>query len=184
MTASSRALIAAVLLLIPSIALAQERGDTGISMGYPSAISLIWHATDAIAIRPEINVSRNSSSSETAGFEREGSSWATGVGASALFYVTHDGNLRTYFSPRVTYNRTSSKVESGLPLEDSDANTTNSVTFNGSFGAQYAVGERFSVFGEVGFAVSHSWSETFGSLTNNSGNSLSTRSGAGVIFYF
>jgi hypothetical protein len=184
MTAFRRALTAAVVVLVPSMAFAQERGDTGISMGYPSAISLVWHATDTIAIRPEITVTRNSSSAESSGIERESSSWATGVGASALFYVTHDGNLRTYLSPRVAYSRTTSKTDAILPLEDTIENTTNSTTVTGSFGAQYSVGERFSVFGEVGLAIVHSWSEGFGSLTNTSANTFGTRSGAGIIFYF
>ena len=34
---------------------AQEKGKTGVTLGYPASIGLLWHVTDRIAIRPEFS---------------------------------------------------------------------------------------------------------------------------------
>ena len=61
----------------------------------------------------------------------------------------------------------------------------NSWSLTGSVGAQYALGKRFGVFGEVGFGYQHSH-ETGGSLiqTDITSHTIGTRTGVGVILYF
>ena len=47
-------------------ALAQDKGDVGISMGYPAAVGVVFHLTDSVALRPEISFTRISSDSDSA----------------------------------------------------------------------------------------------------------------------
>ena len=54
----------------------------------------------------------------------------------------------------------------------------------GSFGAQYAMGSKFSVFGEVGLGYSRSISPTSSIYSKTTSTTWSTRTGVGVIVYF
>jgi predicted porin len=62
----------------------------------------------------------------------------------------------------------------------------------GLFGAEYSLHKRFSVFGEVGFGYTTSSSKSKSSppspiddlIAGGSAHGWSTRTGAGVIFYF
>jgi hypothetical protein len=64
---------------------------------------------------------------------------------------------------------------------------------SGSFGAQYALGRRFSVFGEIGLGYTRTSvdneptsSVSPGASTGSAATShgIAARSGAGVVFYF
>jgi Outer membrane protein beta-barrel domain len=176
-------LAAVILFAIASTASAQERGDAGIVMGYPAAIGVTFHLTDTIAIRPEFSFTRTSTESSVLGTERTVDSWSTGVGASALFYVSRADSLRTYLSPRFSYGR--SRSDSGVNLPIDGASTTNKTySVAGSFGAQYSLSDRFSAFGEVGLAVSNSKTRIGTLAGESSGTSWGTRSGVGVVVYF
>ena len=187
-----RVLVTMAAMLLPSLpASAQERGDVGLATGYPGAIGVVWHASERLAIRPDFTFSRTTSENEsgpTAGLETTG--WSLGVGVSALFYTGGVGSLRTYVSPRVAYARLSTTSEASASTSPSES-TTNTWQFAGTFGAQYAIGERFSVFGEAGLAYSHGTS-TFrvgglpagvepGETTNQT---FGTRTAVGVVLYF
>jgi opacity protein-like surface antigen len=104
---------------------------------------------------------------------------------SGLFYVSRNDNLRTYVSPRYTYSRGSStSTTSGIfgELENELESSIHSIT--GSFGAQYALGSRFSAFGEVGLGyVRSTLSGSFSGVRSKS-HGWSTRTGAGFILYF
>jgi hypothetical protein len=59
----------------------------------------------------------------------------------------------------------------------------------GSFGAQYVLGKRFGLFGELGLNYSHSGDRTPSSISSffqsdQKSWSLALRSGVGVILYF
>ena len=47
-------------------ALAQDKGDVGISMGYPVSVGVVFHLTDSVALRPEISFTHISSDSDSA----------------------------------------------------------------------------------------------------------------------
>ena len=185
--------VAAVLLLSVAGAGAQDGGKTGITMGYPASIGVIWHANDKIAIRPEFSISGTSSESSPApSFTSKTDGWGYGVGASALFYLHTYDHLRTYFSPRFTYGHATTNGESsGLATLPSGIatvttkSTANTSGITGSFGAQYALGDKFSVFGEVGFGFNHSSTTTSSTAISQkvTGNGWGTRTGVGVIFY-
>ena len=169
-------------------AAAQESGKTGITMGYPASIGLIWHATDNIAIRPELTISGSSTDSGSNGgiiITTEGEGWAIGTGASALFYIHKYDRLRTYFSPRFTYSRTktTTRTEGPVTLPRSTSKTT-AWSGAGSFGAEYGLSDKFSAFGEVGFGFGRSKFSSSNSTIEPKATNWGTRTGVGVIFYF
>ena len=80
-----------------------------------------------------------------------------------------------------------SSAKSPIKPVASSGSTGNGQFVSGSFGAQYALGRRFSVFGEIGAGYTHVvTSPTIGGIlvTSSVNNTFSTRSGAGVILYF
>ena len=152
-------------------------------MGYPASVGVLWHVTERIAVRPELAFARtwNDRDGSTS---VESSSWTLGVGVSALFYLTRADNLRTYVSPRYAYSRSSSTASSDIfvPLESRLRSASSSIF--GSFGAQYALGRRFGVFGEVGLGYSRQSLRSFFSESRSTAHAVTVRSGAGVILYF
>jgi hypothetical protein len=172
----------AVMGVLGGSAAAQDAGKVGITMGYPASIGLIWHASDSIAIRPELTFSGSSAESDGPGIVG-GESWAVATGVSALFYMKKYDNLRTYFTPRFTYARTSSTTDISSITTSSSTSRSRTIGGAGSFGAQYALGDKFSVFGEVGFGLMRSTSSSSFSSGKSKITSWGTRAGAGVIYY-
>ena len=201
-------LAVSVALSVGANALAQDAGQIGITMGYPSAVGVIWHVTDNVAVRPEISFSTGSTESPaiSSGLSLpdvsvdlgETSSTTVTAGVSGLFYFGEWDKLRAYVSPRYTYTRLMSDTGSTFSTD-----TRNSAyTITGSFGAHYQFHRRFAVFGETGFGYLHTRT-TFTSLllvpvipvgptvpapvtrsAETNSHSWATRTGAGVIFYF
>ena len=167
---------------LPGIAGAQDTPKTGIVIAYPAAVGILWHASDKVAIRPEFNVSGVSSKLQNPQGSSDTSGWAVGFGLSALFYLHEQDSLRTYFVPRFEYTHTSSSVSN--TLTNTGGTDVGSDTYGGSgaFGAQYGLGKRFALFGELGFAFEHRTADasTAGAITVNS---WGLRSGVGVVFY-
>ena len=185
----SRVVLAAMATVaVPMAALAQEKGDAGLTMGYPGAIGVIYHVTDRFAIRPEITFAISNGKSETPFSTSEGDTATIGVGVSGIFYLKQVDKLRTYICPRYTYSHSDSTTTSSVLnpiLDDEETTSTNNAhAFVGTFGAQYALHERFSIFGEVGAGFTHTHSRSELSGLSSSSNQLSTRTGAGVVFYF
>lgn len=164
-------------------AAAQDSGKVGISMGYPASIGVLWRASDKVAIRPELSISGGTSDVTSSSFESESDGWAIGTGVSALFYLHRYDHLRTYFSPRFTYSRTTNNSTLSS-FTNSESKTTNkSAGAAGSFGAEYSLGEKFAVFGEVGFGFNHTTANSSTSPSKVSGNTWGSRTGVGVIFF-
>jgi hypothetical protein len=203
----------ATLLLSPLTVRAQDDPKVGLTMGYPSAVGVLWQVNNLVALRPEFTWTRTSSDSPTTtdplGNPVAGSSsdtWTTGVGFSALFYLHRYDNLRTYVSPRFTYSRTSGSADiTGSSVSSSSDGWVYSTS--GSFGAQYGLGRHFAVFGEIGMNYASTTTRTsvvesrtvvvsvgpagpatstttFTVRTDQHSNQFSTRSGAGIVFYF
>ena len=168
---------------LPTLAAAQEQHKIGITMGYPAAAGVLWHVSPKVAIRPELTFAGSSTETTSSSLAIEGSGWNLGTGVSALFYLRTEERLRTYFSPRFTYSHSSSSSSSSGVTTSELEQTTNVVGVSGSFGAQYAVGDRFTVFGELGFSFSHSHSKASQLPTSGSGNGWGLRSGVGIVYY-
>ena len=167
----------------------QEEGKVGITMGFPASIGVIFHATDRVAVRPELSFSTNTSEG-TVSSTSDG--WSVGTGVSALFYVATHDHVRTYVSPRISYSRFSTTSTSTISIPATTFSTTATTSLwggAGSFGAQYAPTPKFSVFGEVGLAYSHQSGHVSVSTglivppTDAKGHQWGTRAGVGVVFY-
>jgi hypothetical protein len=183
-------LVALAILVAPVAAAAQQSGDIGVTTGYPSAIGLLWHASDRIAIRPDLTFSWQSSEDADDRAELEDSRTSLGFGISGLFYTSDSDNLRTYLSPRFSYTRSRADIEfSDTQTAETDAD---SYQISGSFGAQYTLGTRFSIFGEAGIAYSWFDATSISGLDiprvdntdEDRGKAFGTRTAVGIVFYF
>jgi hypothetical protein len=191
-----------VVVLGGAVAHAQERGQLGLTMGYPTAIGVVWHATDGVGLRADVNVQKTSSELEAGliGSAGDVDTNSFGFGVAGLFYLGKRDNVSTYFSPRLGYTRTTSSQEVDqivipvipvdlfplpLPIPREIRNESSGFSMSGSFGAQYAPTRRFSVFGEVGvnYATQHSESSSF-AAAEAEGSTFGIRSVVGVILYF
>ena len=122
---------------------------------------------DRVALRPEFTWTRSSNDSPgindpilgTIASSTTFDNWQATLGLSALFYVTRVEHLRTYVSPRFAYSNTSSS--SSVPnTPTSSAGRAWTYATSGSFGAEYAVGRHFAVFGELGLNYMSTTTET------------------------
>ena len=164
-----------LLVLAPAAASAQEERTIGLSMGFPASVAVLWHATDRVAIRPEITFS--TVSTEVA--DRDSSGSAFSAGASVLLYTLQRDALSTYVAPAYAYAHASNESSSGLE------STSRTHQISGSFGVQYRLGERVRVFGETGVSFSANSNEAddaFDSKTTS--DRFGNRSAVGLVFYF
>ena len=197
------------MLCIASAARAQDAPKVGLTMGYPTSVGVLWQVADRVAVRPELSLSHVSG--DTSGVDltntptplASDNTTSVGTGVSALFYIGPREALRTYVSPRFSYSRSSTSASSGTSTSDT---AISSYQVTGSFGAQYTLGRRFGLFGEIGVgytrtntAIDSIVTITTGTIVNgvitqntrtqalSSGshsNTVATRSGVGVIFFF
>lgn len=176
---------------------AQESPRVGLTMGYPVSIGVIWHVGDRVALRPELSFSHASSESASgpSPFSLTSTSETTvvGVAVSALFYVRKWDALRAYVSPRFGYTRSSGSSTTNevivgvpeLPVNQALSTAASSYLVTGSFGVQYGLGQRFGVFGELGYGYTRSSSSNGGlSAFQLTTNGTGTRTAVGVLFYF
>lgn len=175
MTRFVAASVLGVILLAPAIATAQEERRVGLSMGYPASLGLLWHATDRVAVRPDVTFSTVSSEVE----DRGGSGSAFSVGATVLFYTLQRDALSTYVAPSYLYAHSSNESASGLET------TARTHQFGGSFGVQYKLGERVRVFGETGLYFAANKTEADDVFDSElTSNRFGNRGAVGLIFYF
>jgi hypothetical protein len=159
---------------------AQDKGDTGLTISAPTAIGLIWHASDRMAIRPDVSFGFTETDGE--GSLPDLSSKNVTLGVAALFYTHRLEDLRLYASPRVTYGWAATSVDSQSSLGDSTSSTWG---LSGSFGGQYTLGSRFGVFAEAGLLYSSQNAEA-GSLgiADRTTWTFGSRTAVGGILYF
>jgi len=199
----------AVLLALPRLSTAQDTPRFGIVMGYPAEVGVLWNVSSRVAVRPEIDWSKahteTTSTTQIPTFTgttvittpisstSTGDGWHAGIGVSALFYLSKGDALRTYVSPRFGYDRLSTTTDLGVPSALSPV-ATQPTTFtatgysvSGSLGAQYALGKRFGVFGELGLSYTHTRDTTVPPLfidSTSTARSVGLRSGVGIVLFF
>lgn len=174
----STLIVILAMCLLPSQVAAQEAGKIGVTMGFPESVGLIWHATEKMAVRPEFSFTTNSTDADFA----ESSNTTFSTGLSALFYLDRQDRFATYVSPRYAFRRSASEVEGRRGEEQESSSRTHLVS--GSFGAQYWLGERFSLFGELGLAYLWGSAGDDDEDDEPTARSFDTRSAVGIVFYF
>jgi hypothetical protein len=186
--------VLAIILSHAPFASAQEQGQIGISMGYPGSIGVVWHATDRLAVRPDFLFRWLSSGLSGS----DDSSTTIGVGIAGIYYLTRSDALRTYVSPRFAYTHAKASYNpvyiqiapsASALLPPTFESKSSTKSFSGSFGAQYALHKRFSVFGEAGIGYStadYSSGLELARITIDARGprSVGTQTAAGVILYF
>jgi hypothetical protein len=205
--ASRTAVALPFLFLLAGSASAQEMPRVGLVLGYPPQAAVLLTLSDRVSVRPEITWSRSTFEATTtvitfgAGIPAPittsrlttSDATAVGIGVSGLFYLSSRDGLRTYVAPRVGYTRTRSTNDLGgvaLDLRETGPVTTVASSYGaaGSVGAQYTLGSRFAVFGELGVGYSRSGrpssSAPLISDDNVTSTSTAVRSSAGVILFF
>ena len=171
--------LTAAALIAPGTARAQEK-SFGITMGFPASVGVYWKVADRFAVRPEFNFSKTKIDDEPA-------TWSVGTGVTALLYLNSGNPLRTYVAPRFTYARQQFNSDEGFFDLDS---TSDLYALSALFGAQYLLGDRFLVFGEVGVRGSYtSGNDTFtgGQFSFSSdptGYTVGSTGGVGIVFFF
>ena len=177
--------LAAVLLFLTCRAAdAQDAGKVGVTMGYPASIGILWHVSDKVAIRPELSIAGGSSEGSGGSFSAESDNFTFGTGVSVNFYLHTYDKLKTYFSPRFTYSRSTTENSSSGVTTSSFETTSTNTGGSGSFGAQYELSDKFSLYGELGVVFAYTKATNSNGPSKTTGNAWSTRSGAGVVFYF
>jgi len=160
-------------------ALAQERGDVGLAVSAPSAIGVIWHVSDRLALRPDFGFSFTETDGEPPLPDISSKNFTFGL--SALFYTHRWDSLRLYVSPRFSYAYGSTSIDEPANIADS---TLSSWAAIGSIGGQYALGTRFGVFAEAGLGYSSQQSETGSIRVDRTTWTFGTRTAIGGILYF
>ena len=46
-------LVPVLAVTIAKPAVGQEKGQVGLTVGYPASVGVVWHAVDRVAVRPE-----------------------------------------------------------------------------------------------------------------------------------
>ena len=160
---------------------AQDKGDAGFAFSVPTSIGVIWHASDRVAIRPDVTFGINETDGE--GTIPDISSRSFTLGVSALLYTHRWDELRLYFSPRFIYSHGTTSIDGAVNISDS---TLSSWGVAGSIGAQYALGSRFGLFAEAGLLYSSQRSETPSSIGGADRTSwiFGPRTVVGGVLYF
>jgi len=169
------------LLLAPVSAFAQEAGKTGIVLATPGTFALLFQVSERIAVRPELGFSTSTNDNNSLTTPVTGSAWSLSPGVSGLYYTGKWEALRAYVAGRYAYAyaKTTATTAGGSIESTSKANT-----LAGSFGADYALHQRFSVFAELGLAFVHTSSSTPAVTISPTANVWAIRTAVGGIFYF
>jgi putative salt-induced outer membrane protein YdiY len=166
-------------LLTPAAASAQEERNFGITMGFPASVGVFWKVSDAIAVRPEFRFSLTSENDD-----EDASLYGTGV--TGLFYLGSADALRLYAAPRFTYERQNTENRGNFTFESA----ANVYALSGLFGAQYLLGDRFLVYGEVGVRFGYASSQntvtgpTFSTSSDSFGHTWGSTGGVGIVLLF
>ena len=161
---------------------AQEKGDTGLTISAPSAIGVIWHVSEKVAVRPEVSFSFSETDGDSANVSDIKTHMVT-LGGSALFYLGRWDSLRTYFAPRLSYSWSGSSTgDSGFDISSNQ----DAWGLAGSIGAQYGLGTRFAVFAEAGLMYSSTRIESVTSIVNldRTAWAFGSRTAIGGTLYF
>jgi hypothetical protein len=171
-----------VFLLLPAMLFSQDKEAPKNKFGltFPT-IGAIWHITDNVAFLPGFSFGHNWGSSRSALIDNGTSkNNSLSINSSLRFYVYEMKGLRLYVSPKYSYNWNNS--DSNLPTTSSKSSRY-AHSIDGSWGLQYAISRRVSIWGDVGVGYSHSSISSNPSSVETKSNAVSTVGSWGLIFY-
>ena len=189
-------IVAGMCLAGPISASAQPARRVGLVMGYPASVGVLWQVADGVAIRPDVTLNWTTAETTSSAIAvgaptvmTRSEGWTTALGLSGLFYLgSSQDALRFYIVPRAAYVWSSTEVENSPPLPQLGPYASDGHGFqvSGSFGAQYAVHERFRLFGELGLGYTTQESDTGYTLSRTTleTSTFGLRSGVGVVVFF
>lgn len=195
----SAQLVVVIACVVGAVGAAEAQQDrrVGVVIEYPASFGVLWQVTDRIALRPDVTLSwtttETTSTLNVIGGPTTTTTTSemstTALGLSGLFYLGPSAeDLRFYIVPRLAYIWTSTETESSPPLPQLGAYGSDGTGFqvSGAFGAQYAVHERFRIFGELGVGYTRQKSETGYTLSQATleQRGVGLRSGVGVVVMF
>ncbi len=106
---------------------AQDDRSVGLTIGYPSAVGVIWQVVDRVAIRTDTFFSSSWTDTDPAdagdeflrivGTTSSTSGRTFGVGVSVLVTVAKWERLRAYLAPRAAYARSSNESEISFSVQ-------------------------------------------------------------------
>jgi hypothetical protein len=172
-----------VSMLTPVSAFAQEAGKMGIMLSTPATVGLFFQVTERVAVRPEFGFSTTSSDNNVVTGSTTLSNYTITPGVSVNYYIGKFEALRTYVSGRYAFQRNKSTVTPPPPATPNES-WTNSQLLSGALGADYLIHGRFSVFAELGLALTHSSSHAPAVTVVPTSNSWGLRSVVGGVLYF
>lgn len=198
----------ALLLGSASLASAQAEHRLGLVIGVPTAAGIQWQINDRIAVRGDADFNWNrveqfgasisfgggpGGSSTTTMTTRSRSSVAS-AGVSTLVTLSRREQLRLYLAPRLAWQTVRSSFTTdtisqfgGTSTGASTRSTStvmNGVQVDGMFGANYRVGDRFSVYGETGLSLTTPTASSSSPTDQVKSYSFGLRSNVGVVLHF
>jgi hypothetical protein len=179
------ALIGSIALVsAPLFAQEQEspRGKIGLTL---PGIGAILHLTDHVAFVPGVGFTHNWSSLSSAPTTTAANNLS--VSAALRFYVRDWKGLRFYLSPKYSFSRSTSERNAGGTGYGTDSSTAGDYhAAYGSWGIQYAISDRVSIFGDMGAFYSRSTYSTSSSAMlggDTYSQNVGTSGSWGLIFY-
>jgi hypothetical protein len=158
--------------------------------GTNSGVGAIWQLSDHIAFSPYFNFTHQWKGDDDIAN-------ALGVGAKLKFYLKNWNKMRLYVAPGYEFTRTRYQTHSknSTPLFDYITYSDYKYITNegsGVWGIQYALGNRISIFGDIGVAYRDQCTSglnvTTGSYDSTSSSrtrtySVGLKDSMGIIFY-
>lgn len=182
-------------------AAAQDERRVALSIAFPGEAGILWQASERVAVRTDFGFSwskhESSFGSDYGVVTSESSSRSLGAGLSILFTVARWDRLRAYVVPRVSYTDlsgangavvgvigVSGDITGGMVPEDRDTRRGRAVELSGSFGVEYALAERFGVYGETGVAFATVRYSSHSAGDESRTRAVGSRNAIGVLFRF
>jgi hypothetical protein len=170
----------------------------GLTMGYPTAVGVLWQVSDGVALRPEFSWARSSIDHDSAFSQDFSNSNGVSFAVSALVRLRQWGAVRSYIAPRFEAVRTTTETTvelpspqfpPGFPSSQTVKTTGTSYEGGGSIGVQASPAPHFGVFGEVGLMYARTKTDGESSILQSTpstqrGHSVGIRSAVGVILFF
>ena len=167
--------------LLPTMIFAQTKETQKPKFGltFPN-IGVIWNINDRVAILPGFSISHGWSS-----FSSNSSNTDTSLqlNAALRFYIQEWKGLEFYLSPKYSYGWGKSELRSDI-ITLNGKNHSHRVS--GSWGLQYPISNRLSIFGDIGIEYARnsiSTAATISSSTSSKSNLVGTVGTWGLILF-